>query len=134
MRIGEIATESGVNVQTIRFYEQHGLLRKPRRLASSYRDYGPETVEIVRFIKRWQQLGFKLREIKLILDGLSKRSPNAIVVRTSIEEKIRGLDEQISSLQEMRAELSSGLATCECKDSETMCSGIRHLVDVLNQR
>ncbi|HZS46937.1 MAG TPA: MerR family transcriptional regulator [Blastocatellia bacterium] len=134
MRIGEVANEAGVNIQTIRFYERNGLLRKPRRLSSSYRDYTPETVQIVKFIKRWQQWGFKLREIKLILEGLSKAAPNAIIVRNSIEEKIRDLEEQIVTLQAMRDELSAGLNTCQCKDTETMCSGVRHLVDALKQR
>src|SRR5579871_6039270 len=133
MRIGEIATEAGVNVQTIRFYERRGLLKKPRRLSSSYRDYPPETARIVGFIKKWQQWGFKLKEIKLILDGLSRNAPNAIVVRNSIEEKIHGLDEQIAMLQVMRNELASGLTTCQCRDAETMCSGVRHLVEALKR-
>ncbi|MGH9847657.1 MAG: MerR family DNA-binding transcriptional regulator, partial [Blastocatellia bacterium] len=46
MRIGELATQAGVNIQTIRFYERRGLLKKPHRTASGYRDYPTTAVEV----------------------------------------------------------------------------------------
>lgn len=58
-----MATEAGVNVQTLRYYERRGLLAAPARLPSGYRGYRPETVRIVRFVKQAQQLGFSLEEI-----------------------------------------------------------------------
>jgi DNA-binding transcriptional MerR regulator len=51
MLISEIAAQAGVNIQAIRFYESRGLLKKPRRLPSGYRDYPEEVVKVVRFIK-----------------------------------------------------------------------------------
>jgi hypothetical protein len=59
MRIGEVAAQGG-NVQTIRFYERRGLLKKPRRLASGYRDYPAEVVKLIHFIKRTQKQRFTL--------------------------------------------------------------------------
>lgn len=63
MRIGELAAEAGVNIQTLRYYERRGLLSFPERLASGYRIYDTDAVRRVRFIRRAQELGFTLQEI-----------------------------------------------------------------------
>jgi DNA-binding transcriptional MerR regulator len=67
LRIGEVAGRAGVNVQTLRFYERRGLLPEPPRRASGYREYAPESVRRVRFIKRAQELGFTLAEVEELL-------------------------------------------------------------------
>ena len=67
MRIGEFADRAGVNIQTIRFYERRQLLKNPVRTASGYRDYADADLEKVRFIKRSQELGFTLNDIKAVL-------------------------------------------------------------------
>ena len=68
MRSGELARNAGVNLQTIRFYEKQGLLPKPERTASGYRSYQQSDLERVLFIKRNQELGFTLAEIKQLID------------------------------------------------------------------
>jgi DNA-binding transcriptional MerR regulator len=68
MRIGELSTRAGVNVQTVRFYEREKLLRKPVRTAAGYRAFEEGDLERVRFIKDSQQLGFSLKEIKELLE------------------------------------------------------------------
>lgn len=68
MRTGELARRAGVNLQTIRFYEREGLLPKPARTTSGYRAYQPSDLERVVFIKRNQELGFTLAEIKQLID------------------------------------------------------------------
>ena len=68
MRIGELSSKAGVNVQTIRFYEREKLLRKPVRTAAGYRTFEEADLERVRFIKDSQQLGFSLKEIKELLE------------------------------------------------------------------
>jgi DNA-binding transcriptional MerR regulator len=68
MRSGELAHNAGVNLQTIRFYERQGLLPKPARTASGYRCYQQSDLERVLFIKRNQEIGFTLREIKQLVD------------------------------------------------------------------
>ena len=60
MRISEAAGQAGVNVQTLRYYERRGLLPKPPRRSSGYREFPDDAVRIVRFIKRAQELGFSL--------------------------------------------------------------------------
>jgi MerR family copper efflux transcriptional regulator len=58
---GQVAKAVGVSIQTIRFYEREGILPAPRRTASGYRQYTEETVRVVAFVKRAQELGFTAR-------------------------------------------------------------------------
>lgn len=67
MRIGDVATRAGVNTQTLRYYERRGILGGPKRSASGYREYPTDTVRLVRFIKRAQELGFTLTEIEELI-------------------------------------------------------------------
>src|SRR5262247_1461486 len=104
MRIGELARATGVNIQTIRFYERRGLLKQPRRLPSGYRDYPAGTVRIIAFIKRNQKVGFSLKEIGGTLKALAAGSPSALNRRTDIQMRIQAVDEQILALQVTRDE------------------------------
>ena len=73
---GELAKQGGVNIETIRYYEQRGLLPKPPRSQAGYRLFSLDDVQRVRFIKRAQQLGFTLEEVTSLLtleDGRSCR-------------------------------------------------------------
>src|SRR2546428_14018250 len=119
MRIGEVAAQAGVNVQTLRFYERRGLLKPPKRSASAYRNYPAETVKIVQFIKRNQQFGFTLKEIKEMLEMLSTGLPGALNRQADIQNKIHALDEQIRSLQAIRDELSARLEACACRGGQS---------------
>ena len=66
MQIGRLAAQAGVNVQTLRYYERRGLLPRPPRTETNYRAYPEDAVVRVRFVKRAQELGFSLLEIKEI--------------------------------------------------------------------
>jgi DNA-binding transcriptional MerR regulator len=68
MRIGELAKNASVNVQTLRFYERQGLLAKPARLACGYRDYAARDVQRVNFIRSCQGIGFTLKDVKEVLE------------------------------------------------------------------
>jgi MerR family transcriptional regulator, mercuric resistance operon regulatory protein len=129
MRIGEIAAQARVNVQTIRFYERRGLLKKPRRLSSGYRDYPEEVVKLVRFIKRTQKQGFTLEEIEQLLRRLATRSLTAAEVRAGFEAKIRLLDQQIRDLEKLRDELGASLENCDCRDGHSLCPGLKAIAD-----
>ena len=67
MTTGEIAERADVNLHTVRYYEKRKLLPEPPRTAAGYRQYGPEHVAYIRFIKRAQSLGFTLEEIRELL-------------------------------------------------------------------
>src|SRR3546814_15766621 len=67
MRSSEPAQRASVNTETLRYYERRGLLQPPPRTPGGYRDYPPAAVELLRFIKRAQELGFTLDEVEELL-------------------------------------------------------------------
>ena len=133
MRIGQLAAQTAVSVQTIRYYERRGLLKKPRRLSSGYRDYSEEEATIVGFIKRSQKSGFRLKEIEIILRLLSTHSLSAVEVCARVENKVREIDERIQSLQVIRNKLNENLETCECADRRSLCPTLKSVAASMDQ-
>ena len=121
LMIGEVAARAGVNIQTLRYYERQGILPKPKRTSSGYRQYAQEAVRIVRFIKRAQDLGFTLAEIQEVLRLRQARPRPGGPVLAVTEEKIRDIDEKIRNLQAMRTALAKLADSCRCASSELEC-------------
>jgi DNA-binding transcriptional MerR regulator len=90
MRIGQLAKKVGITTQAVRYYERIGLLEEPVRSPSGYRQYDEHAVDFLRFIKKAQQLGFNLQEIKTIWNIVSsgKKSPIGSVVGPSYSPEI----------------------------------------------
>jgi DNA-binding transcriptional MerR regulator len=117
-RRGELAEASGLNPETLRFYEQVGLIRKPNRAANGYRQYGPEALRRLQFIKEIKDLGFTLREIEELL---ALKAKNAISCRTSAstaQNKIDEVDEKIRALKAMRKRLVTFRDKCLIQQDE----------------
>jgi Hg(II)-responsive transcriptional regulator len=127
LRTGELARQAEVNIQTLRFYERLGLLPVPPRRASGYREYPLEAVELVRFIKRAQDLGFSLREVKELLDlrEVSRASCGDVVVLA--RRKVEEIDAKISDLRSMRAALTKLLKNCTGTGPIAQCPIIESL-------
>jgi Hg(II)-responsive transcriptional regulator len=102
MKIGEVAERVGVNLQTIRYYEREGLLPEAQRLASGYRVFSINTVRRLRFIKRAQELGFTLAEIRELLSLRVDRRRDRSAVRSIANAKIADIEQKIRSLAAMR--------------------------------
>lgn len=111
MRIGELATAAGVNIQTVRYYERRGILAEPGRTENGHRHYGDESIRLVRFVKRAQALGFSLDEIVALLDLRHATAPRPRVQRLTAE-RIAVIETKISQLEAMRAALAKLLASC----------------------
>lgn len=121
MRTGQVAQRAGVNLQTVRYYERRGLLREPPRRESGYREYGQDSVQAVRFIKRAQQLGFSLAEVEQLLH-LAVGGPEACeAAQVVAKHRIDELDQRIADLQAMRAALDRLLQTCTRSRAEREC-------------
>lgn len=114
MKIGEVAREAGVKIDTLRYYERRGLLEEPERRDSGYRDYPEETVRIIRFIKRAQELGFTLDEVEELLMLRAANGQSRRQVRVAAEAKLQDIDQRLAQLQAMRSALSTLLEACEC--------------------
>jgi MerR family transcriptional regulator, copper efflux regulator len=102
MRIGELAKRASVSTSKIRFYEARGLLVPATRLPNGYRDYGDYDLQVVRFIRRAQSLGFTLRDVATHLstphgDGRKAR------LQARLEEKLAELDDHLEQVRARRA-------------------------------
>ena len=113
MRIGAAAEQAGVNVQTLRYYERRGLLRRAPRRTSGYREFTDETVRVVRFVKRAQDLGFTLDEIDELLRLRHDKRRDRGRVRAVAGKRVRDIERRIAELQAMRTALSHLLHCCE---------------------
>jgi DNA-binding transcriptional MerR regulator len=128
MRIGEVAAHAGVNVRTLRYYERRALLDMPARATSGYRDYRPDVVRRVRFIRRAKELGFTLREVAELLTLRDLPSPRAARAsgpddaRTLAVAKIADLDRRIRHLSAMREALRTLAESCACDHGAPTCA------------
>lgn len=109
---GELARETGLNPETLRYYERRGILPRPERTASGHRRYGHEAVSLLRLIKRAQDLGFTLAEIRDLLRGLERPKAVCDDVCRAIETKIGQLDQELARLKSQRERLSRLRAAC----------------------
>ncbi|MBI2935387.1 MAG: heavy metal-responsive transcriptional regulator [Chloroflexi bacterium] len=106
MKIGELARSTGFKDKTIRYYERQGLLPDPGRTSSGYREYGPEDVDRLKFVKKAKRLGFSLRDIKSILQIHSRKEPTCTHVRTLLDEKLARVDALVKDLRAVSKELA----------------------------
>lgn len=116
MTIGKLAKAAGVGVETVRFYERRGLIKKPVKRETGFRTYSEEEVTRIRFIKRAQELGFTLREVKDLVDLQSKRKMTGAQVQKKADQKISEIQQKISDLQKM--EISLKRLSRVCGDGE----------------
>jgi MerR family transcriptional regulator, mercuric resistance operon regulatory protein len=134
LRTGELAAQAGVNVQTLRYYERRGLLEEPERRASGYREYSPDAVRLIRFIKRAQELGFTLTEIEDLLRLRSNEDAACSEVRSAAEAKIGDIDHRIRQLRAMKRALGALVASCATESSRRQCPILEALDDRKERR
>lgn len=121
LKVGEVAKQAGVNLQTVHYYERRGLLPKPPRTGSNYRAYPASAVRRVRFIKRAQVLGFTLHEIGELLSLQAAPRSRCADVRERAQAKIRDIDARVRSLQAMRRALTTLIAECVEQEPVSRC-------------
>ncbi len=121
MRIGEVAKSAGVGVETVRFYERKRLLTRPRRPHSGFRQYDRETAQRIRFIRRAQELGFSLAEVKQLLELRLDPRQSCADVKAEAEAKIEEINEKIASLQRMGRALLEITNACSGEGPTSAC-------------
>ncbi len=128
MKIGKLAEEAGVSIDTIRYYEKTGVLPSPARSSSGYRLYTEETVEILRFVRKAKGLGFRLNEIRQIIRlRYSPCDDTCVSVRKIAEEKKREVSERINDLLEIRKMLDSLIDSCRRNRTLSKCPFLEEL-------
>ena len=109
MRIGELAKTAGITPDTIRFYEREGLLPRPPRAMNGYRDYGPEAVDDLQFIKNAQALGLKLSAVREVLKISSGGEPPCEHVRATVSNRLAEVEQRLKELRGLRSTLRETL-------------------------
>lgn len=120
MRIGAVAAAASVNEQTIRYYERAGLLQSPTRSPNGYRDYPEDTVALVRFIKRAQELGFSLEEASSLAGLRAAPSRNRLRARKLAAHKLAEIERKIADLSAIGDALRRLVTSC-CETDALAC-------------
>jgi len=121
LTIGQLAKKTEVNVETIRFYERRGLMPKPLRRESGYRQYSDDDIARVRFIRRAKELGFSLKEILELLSLRVDPDTTCGDIKRRAETKIADIDQKIRTLQGMKKALAKLVALCRGRGPTSEC-------------
>jgi MerR family transcriptional regulator, copper efflux regulator len=128
-QIGVVAKESGVPIKTIRYYEELDLLKSSGRTEGGFRLFNSDVLERLHFIKRAQNLGLSLSEIKDFLNVHDGGELPCEHIKIKLEDKVKAIDEQIQQLLILRQELSGLLSGWEIKPGDShssICPIIEH--------
>lgn len=126
LNIGALAKATGTKVETIRWYEQVGLLPAPGRTSGNYRTYGDAHLTRLSFIRRARDLGFSLEQVRTLLDLAEDYERSCAAVDIIAREHLGQVDRKIADLQALRRELASLIGQCrhgkvaECRIIEAL--------------
>jgi MerR family copper efflux transcriptional regulator len=126
--IGTLARRTGVSIDTVRYYEKSGLLTPHARLPSGYRRYSDPQVARLRFIRRAQELGFSLRDIRELL-GISGQRDVARIKRSAVR-KLAEVEKRIAALQRIQVALSGLIEKCPGHGRAAECPILKALGEV----
>jgi MerR family mercuric resistance operon transcriptional regulator len=129
LTIGAIAKAAEVGVETIRFYEREGLIEEPPRRPSGYRQYPPDTIRRVRFIRRAKDLGFTLKEIGELLSLRVDPTTTCADVRKVARAKVADVGAKIVELQRIRDVLERVAKSCRGGGPTSTCP----ILDLLDE-
>src|SRR5260370_35155971 len=113
MQIGSVARRMGLAPDAIRFYERNALLPRPPRTEGGFRLYDESDVETLAFIRRVQGLGFKLSEIRSLLDLRGSGLQPCAAVQRRLQAKLIDVRRKLRDLQKLQHELRSALQSCD---------------------
>ncbi|MEA3245825.1 MAG: heavy metal-responsive transcriptional regulator [Gemmatimonadota bacterium] len=129
LTIGKLASAAGVNTQTIRYYERAGLFPVAARSPGGYRQFGPDELRRLRFIRRAQGLGFSLAEIRELL-ALRVHDPRSCgTVARRVHQKIVATEQKIRELQGLLKALTRLGAACDARERTADCPILEALAD-----
>ena len=111
--IGELGRLTATKVETIRYYERIGLLLKPARTSSNYRDYGQDELGRLSFIRRSRDLGFSLDQVRALLGLSDDRSCDCAGIDRIASQHLVEVDRKIADLRALRRELKAVIDSCD---------------------
>ena len=113
--IGELSRQTGCNIETIRYYERIGLLPEPPR-RGRYRDYGPEDVGRLGFVRRARELGFTLDEVRALLGLAAGGQASCAEARDLASAHLKDVRTRIADLRRMERVLAETVRACDAGD------------------
>ena len=123
IQIGQVSERTGLSVDAIRFYEKQRLLERPPRTEGGFRLFQAEDIRRIKFIRRAQQLGFSLPEIRELLLLHREDGGACSHVRDLMRAKLSLVREKIRELGVLERQLSTNLRRCERNlESSTRCN------------
>ena len=110
--IGHAASKSGVNIETIRYYEREGIVPKPDRTSAGRRSYSDEDIARLRFIRRCRDLGFPIPDAKSLLGLTDGSQSNCATAGSIAENHLKEVKLKIEALRRMEAALTDMTKKC----------------------
>ena len=128
MRIGELAKATGIDVETLRYYERVGLVQRPARQANGYRAYGQDAIERANFIRHCRTLDMGLGDIKRLLDFTSKPDADCFDVNHLLDEHLVRVRAKLKSLRTLEQQLARLRTQCDADQRAADCGILQDLV------
>ena len=113
LQIGVVSRQTGLSIDTIRFYERSGILQAPRRSESGYRLFGHDDLQTLLFISRAHAMGFTLKEVKDLLQLKNTDDSTCHNVKSLLKNRIQLIRNKISELQLLEQQLTTALRKCD---------------------
>ncbi len=121
MTIGALAKETGIGIETIRYYERIGIMIPLARKSSGYRVFNNESFKTLRFLKHAQELGFSLAEIKDLLKLRADKESRCEDVQVRASKHLEDVEEKIKKLESIQTVLSKLVRQCRSKKTTDRC-------------
>jgi MerR family mercuric resistance operon transcriptional regulator len=126
-KIGEVARRARVNKETVRYYEKRGLIPTPDRRYSGYRIFTQRHIDQIKFIKRAQELGFTLSEIKELLELRLNEETSCSGISKEARKKCEDVTEKIEDLQRIKKTLVDLINSCSGSGPKGDCPILKAL-------
>lgn len=131
-KIGQVANETGISIDTIRFYEKQGLLKRSPRTEGGFRLFGASDIETLKFVRKAQELGFSLIEIRELLILRADHVPACSHVKELLDQKLTSVDQKITELRSLGLSLKRALRKCK-RELKTTAPGDENCCPVLEE-
>ena len=128
MRIGELASATGVEVETIRYYEREGLLPPPTRRANGYRAYGKSHLERLAFVRHCRALDMPLAEVRRLLEFVEHPARDCGDIDRLIDEHLARVRARLDSMRALERQLAQLRQRCDAKHATGECGILHELV------
>ncbi|WP_413662136.1 Cd(II)/Pb(II)-responsive transcriptional regulator [Microbulbifer sp. CNSA002] len=128
-KIGEAARRVGCKVETVRYYEQAGLLPEPARSEGNFRLYSESHLEQLRFIRHCRSLDIPLEDIRNLLRLKEAPSQSCTDIDSVVDDQIQRVEKQLESLKQLRKSLVDLRNRCEGGQAINACDIMRELTD-----